>query len=486
MSNIKQQLASGVFYTAVAKYTGVLVSIVITGILSRLLTAEEYGTIIPVVVLINFFTIFGDIGIGPAIIQNKDLSGREINSLFSFTILMGIVLSGLFFCGSWLIARVYESDILVVLCQLLSISLFFSCANVVTNALLYKAKLFKYLAIRSLIAQVVAGLISIVAAYCGAGIYALVIQSILSCVFLFLVSYIKNPLKLCFKDFEWSALKKIRHFSSYQFLFDILNYFSVNLDKLLISRFIGASELGYYDKSYKLMQMPMQNIPFVITPVMHPIFCEMQDNLSKMCTYYTKVVRFLAFVGFPLSILLFFSGEELIYIIFGKQWTASIPAFKILVLSVGFQIILSTSGSIFQSAGVTKFLFLSGVLSTITIVIATMVGLLLFGSIEAISFFLVCAFIINFFQTYIIMYCILFRVGLIIFIKNLLSPLLLTLILGLVLFFVALLTVQFNDIVSLFIKGCVALLIAFIYIQFTGEYDIIQKMRELRCMFLKR
>lgn len=84
------------------------------------------------------------------------------------------------------------------------------------------------------------------------------------------------------------------------------------------------------------------------------------------------------------------------------------------------------------------------------------------------------------------MYCILFRVGLIIFIKNLLSPLLLTLILGLVLFFVALLTVQFNDIVSLFIKGCVALLIAFIYIQFTGEYDIIQKMRELRCMFLKR
>lgn len=299
-------------------------------------------------------------------------------------------------------------------------------------------------------------------------------------------SYIKNPLKLCIKGFEWSALKKIRHFSSYQFLFDILNYFSVNLDKLLISKFIGASELGYYDKSYKLMQMPMQNIPFVITPVMHPIFCEMQDDLGKMCTYYTKVVRFLAFVGFPLSILLFFSGEELIYIIFGKQWTASIPAFKILVLSVGFQIILSTSGSIFQSAGVTKFLFLSGVLSTITIVIGTMVGLLLFGSIEAISFFLVCAFVINFFQTYIIMYSILFRVRLIVFIKNLLSPLLLTLILGAVLFFVALLTVQFDNIIALFIKGCVALIIAFIYIQFTGEYDIIRQMREMRSRFFKR
>lgn len=119
-------------------------------------------------------------------------------------------------------------------------------------------------------------------------------------------------------------------------LFDILNYFSVNLDKLLINKYIGTTQLGYYDKSYKLMQMPMQNIPFIITPVMHPIFSEMQDNLGKMCIYYSKVVRFLAFIGFPLSILLFFSGEELIYIIFGGQWGASVPAFKILALFCRF------------------------------------------------------------------------------------------------------------------------------------------------------
>ena len=486
MSTIKKQLASGVFYNAIAKYTGVLISIVITGILSRLLTPEDYGTVVPITVLITFFTILGDIGIGPAIIQSKELSKEEINSLFSFTVFVGGGLSVLFFSSSWLIAKVYDSSILIVLCQLLSITLLFSCANVVTNALLFKARLFKYLAIRSLVVQTVAGTIAIIAAYWGAGVYALVIQTLISSICFFFISYMKNPLKLCFRKIEWSALGKIRDFSSYQFLFDILNYFSVNLDKLLISKYIGVNQLGYYDKSYKLMQMPMQNIPFIITPVMHPIFSEMQNDLNKMCIYYSKVVRFLAFVGFPLSILLFFSGKELIYIVFGTQWEASVPAFKILVLSVGFQIILSTSGSIFQSAGVTKLLFLSGVLSTIVIVIAVMIGLLFFGTIEAVSFSLLCAFIINFFQAYIIMYCKLFRIGLKIFIKNLLSPLLLTAILAGILFFITLSTMQLDNFSSLFIKGSMACIISVVYIQFTGEYNFILKAKDIMTKFLNK
>ncbi len=487
MSTIKKQLASGVFYNAIAKYTGVLISIVITGILSRLLTPEDYGTVVPITVLITFFTILGDIGIGPAIIQSKELSKEEINSLFSFTVFVGGGLSVFIFfkflvnCKKFMI-QVYSSfyvSYFLLPCSFLVLT---------WSLMLYylRPDYLSILAIRSLVVQTVAGTIAIIAAYWGAGVYALVIQTLISSICFFFISYMKNPLKLCFRKIEWSALGKIRDFSSYQFLFDILNYFSVNLDKLLISKYIGVNQLGYYDKSYKLMQMPMQNIPFIITPVMHPIFSEMQNDLNKMCIYYSKVVRFLAFVGFPLSILLFFSGKELIYIVFGTQWEASVPAFKILVLSVGFQIILSTSGSIFQSAGVTKLLFLSGVLSTIVIVIAVMIGLLFFGTIEAVSFSLLCAFIINFFQAYIIMYCKLFRIGLKIFIKNLLSPLLLTAILAGILFFITLSTTQLDNFSSLFIKGSMACIISVVYIQFTGEYNFILKAKDIMTKFLNK
>lgn len=485
MPGIKQQIASGVFYTAIAKYTGIIISIAITGVLSRLLTPADFGTIVPITILVAFFVILGDIGIGPAIIQNNELTKENTDSIFSFTIITGAVLSAIFFMSSWTIAAIYDSQIFVSLCQLLCVSLFFSCANVVPNALLYKGKKFKFLAIRSLVVQLSAGTVAIVAACLGAGLYALIVQSIISSVLMFAVSYRENPLKLHFLDIDWQPLKKIRSFSSYQFLFNVINYFTVNLDKLIINKYLGAAQLGYYDKSYKLMQMPLQNIPFIITPVMHPIFSQMQNDMATMRIYYCKVVRLLAFIGFPLSILLFFGAHDIITIIFGTQWEASVPVFKLLALSVGFQIILATSGSIFQSSGATHLLFLCGVLSTLTIVIAILTGLFVFATIEAIGALLTCAFVINFFMCYLIMFCGLFKAGFTPFIKQIISPLILSAALTLVLYVVSPLAQTTNVVVSFIIKGTVATCISVAYIQLTKEYDIRSKVKEILARFKK-
>ena len=479
MSDIKKQLASGVFYTAIAKYAGIVISIIITAVLSRLLTPEDFGTLVPVMVLISFFSILGDIGIGPAVIQNHDFTKEDTESIFTFTIITGFILAIVFFLSSWTIASIYESEVFVLLCQLLSVSVFFSCASVVPNALLYKDKKFRFLAIRSFIVQLIAGIIAIMAAYLGAGLYALVIQSIISSVSLFVLSYREYPLRFRFFNINWAPLKRIRSFSSYQFLFNILNYFSVNLDKLIINKYLGASQLGYYDKSYKLMQMPLQNIPYIITPVMHPIFSDMQNDLGRMRINYSKVIKLLAFIGFPLSVLLFFTGEEIIFILFGTQWEASVPVFKLLALSVGFQIILSTSGSIFQSAGTTHFLFLCGLLSTATIVIATLVGVFVFQTLEAIGALLSIAFTTNFFITFTIMFCVLFKAGIMSFIKQIISPLILSLILAAILSAIIPLTENLNMIISLIIKGCLAVGIVGLYLQLTKEYNILQKVQEV-------
>lgn len=488
MSSLKKQLSSGIFYTAIAKYAGVVMSIVITGVLSHLLTPEDFGTVIPVTVIVTFFSILGDVGIGPAVIQYKSLSTRSIDSIFTVTLLLGGFLSILFFSLSWIIAAIYNSDILVPLCQILSLSLFFSCANVVPNALLYRNKQFKYLAFRSLIVQFLSGILAIISAFWGFAFYALVIQSIMSSACMFFISYRKQPLRFILFSIDWSPLKEIFSFLSYQFLFNIFNYFSVNLDKLLINKYLGADFLGYYDKSYKLMQMPLQNIPFVITPVMHPIFSDMQNDLNKMCFYYSKIVRFMAFIGFPLSIFLFFSGSDLIYIIFGDQWGDSVPVFKILALSIGFQFILYTSGSIFQSSGYTKYLFLSGVLSTITIVLAIFIGLFYFKSIESIGLFLLLAFVINFFQTYVIMYCFLFNTTLLLFLRLLVSPLFLSMILACVLF-VTESMLHVSIFPSLLIKSFISLIVYCLYIQLTGTYNLSQLVRKylikIRTLFLK-
>ena len=88
------------------------------------------------------------------------------------------------------------------------------------------------------------------------------------------------------------------------------------------------------------MMLPLQNITQVITPVMHPIFSDFQNDKGKLLSSYERIVRFLAFIGLPLSVLLFFTAEEVTLIIFGDQWMPSVPVFRILSLSVGIQIIL--------------------------------------------------------------------------------------------------------------------------------------------------
>ena len=82
MTSIKKDLLSGVFYTAIAKYTGILISLVIAGILARLITPEEFGIVAVVTVIITFFGIFSDFGIGPAIIQNKELRQDDLTHIF--------------------------------------------------------------------------------------------------------------------------------------------------------------------------------------------------------------------------------------------------------------------------------------------------------------------------------------------------------------------------------------------------------------------
>ena len=77
-SNLKQQLFSGVFYTALAKYSGIIISLVVAGVLARLLSPDDFGIVAIATVIIAFFGIFTDMGISPAIIQDKTLTKHEL------------------------------------------------------------------------------------------------------------------------------------------------------------------------------------------------------------------------------------------------------------------------------------------------------------------------------------------------------------------------------------------------------------------------
>ena len=313
--SIKQEMISGIFWTAVQKYSGLIVQIIVTAILARLLTPEDFGVVAVATVLIAFFTLFTDMGIGPAIIQKQDLTQEDLNSIFSFTIWGGILLAVLFFLAAYPISAFYKEDSLALICQLLSVNLLFAAWNIVLNALINKNKRFKFIAERTLLLQVICGIISVFAAYHGLGLYALLISPILTSIGVFILNYRQYPLQ-----FSWQirtdALKKIFSYSSFQFLFNFINYFSRNLDKLIIGRFFSMNELGYYEKSYRLMMLPLQYVTNVITPVMHPILTSLQNDYKSLAEKYNKIIKLIATISFPLGVFLYFAAVLFLFLIF--------------------------------------------------------------------------------------------------------------------------------------------------------------------------
>lgn len=419
-------------------------------------------------------------GVSPAIVQHKSLTKDELSNIFSFTVWTGIGISILFFAASWMIADYYESEILRTLCQLLSVNLFFASATIVPGALFYRNKEFKFIAIRSFVIQISAGAAAVTAALCGAGLYALIINPIVSSILIFVISYQRYPQRLHF-TLGLTVLRKIFSYSAYQFLFNVINYFSRNLDKLLIGKYMSMSDLGYYEKSYRLMMLPLQNITQVITPVMHPIFSDFQNDKAKLATSYERILRFLAFIGLPLSVLLFFTAEEVTLIIFGDQWLPSVPVFRLLSLSVGIQIILSSSGSIFQAAGDTRSLFVCGMFSSTLNVAGILLGIFYFGTLTAVASCIVVTFTINFIQCYWQMYRVTFQRSVWPFIHQLISPLVISVLMALVLTPMQYALDGMNIFVTIIAKGIVSFIIFGTYIQATHEYDIIGKVRSILC-----
>ena len=258
---VGRQLASGVFYTSIAKYAGIVVTLVVSGVLARLFTPEEFGVVNIATVVIAFFAIFSDLGIGPAVIQHKNLDKRDLGGIFSLTLWSGAFMALLFFAASGLIASFYDDSAeLRNILRILSANLFFAAANIVPNGLILKEKRFRFAAVRSLSVQVVGGAAAIVAAYAGAGIYALTINPVFSSLMLFVINYRQNPLSVHLKPGK-AAIGKVFSFSAYQFSFQLLNYFSRNLDKLLMGRYMSLSQLGYYDKCCRCKISPTSYRP---------------------------------------------------------------------------------------------------------------------------------------------------------------------------------------------------------------------------------
>lgn len=394
-------LKKAAFITAISKYINIFLGILFSAVLSRILSPNDYGIVAIVTVFTTFFIVLSNCGLGIAVIQRKEFTQADINTLFSFSVYQGLALAGVFMLLAWPISIFFNDKVYIPICLILSISIFFNTVNAVPDGLLRKDKRFFLIALRLVIVTVFTYGITIVAALAGCKYYSLVIQSVASSVLIFLWNLKNVKVEFHFK-LDKNTLKNISDYSGYNFLFNFVNYFTRNLDKMFIGKALGNEQLAQYNKAYHFMLYPVQNLTNVITPVLHPILSDFQNDTKAIFEKYMKIVKVLSLLGVFVTAICFTCSREIILILYGGQWNSAANCFHVLSLAIWTQMIYGTSGSIFVALGDTKKMFISSCISIIITVIALLIGTK-FKSIETISFFIMIALNIIFIQTYFIL-----------------------------------------------------------------------------------
>lgn len=406
MSSINQQLKKAIGLSLLGRYSAYVVQLALLMLYARWFTPEEFGVLAAIQVFVIFFMMLAEIGLGPALINQRQLSEKDRDGLFSLTWLIGIGIAIVFYIVTYGLNHFYDRNDYHLLGFPICISILFNAANTLPMAFLQREKRFITLARSDVLAELPALIIVWWILESGLPLYALAVRPLVVAIVKFVLNYIacaKTEFSRPMFGGHLAAIKPLLGFSGYQFAFNFINYFSRNLDNILVGRALGMGALGIYDKAYALMKYPLQLLTFAITPAIQPVLAQHAHDLELVEKTHTNFVRKISMLGVLAGVLMGASSNEIVVILLGEQWKSVGPVLQILSIIVPVQVIMSTSGAFYQVLNRTELLFKCGLFSAVTNVSAILVGLSL-GSLQALAWCLIVSFHFNFIQCYWVMY----------------------------------------------------------------------------------
>ena len=345
-----------------------------TVILARLLTPADFGLISMVAVVVGLGQLMREAGLPTATIQQETISAAQVSTLFWANALTSGVLSVLLIAFAPLIAAFYHEPELAGVTVGLAAA--FGIGGLASQhlALLQRNLRFKSVAATQILSQVTYLVTGTAMALAGYRYWALVGGSIVQSVALVTVAF-----SLC----RWmpgrprrgiGAGRMIR-FGGHILGFDLVNYFSRNLDNILIGRFLGANLLGLYAKAYSLFMIPITQIRAPVLQVAMPVLSTLGREPVRFRRYYRHMLGMLAYMTVPVTLYCIFEAPFLIGVLLGPQWLEAVPVFRILAVSALIQPVASTRGLVMLSRGLSKRYFRFGVVNAALTSASFVIGL---------------------------------------------------------------------------------------------------------------
>lgn len=372
--NLKQKTVSGVIWKFLEKFSVQGFMFIQSIIMARLLDPSDYGLIAMVAILNGISAIFIDSGFSNALIRKKDRTALDYSTVCVVNVVMALIMSLFLFLSAPFIASFYNQPILRNIVYLYAIQNILGILVAVQGAKMTSELQFKRLSVITVVATICSGLFSIVLAYCGWGVYAIVIPGYLAILIRFgLYRYYQH----WFPGFKFSkkSFNELFGYGSKILATNLINCIFNNIYPIVIGKKFSAADLGYYTRGQGYASLPSSTVTDVVYSVAFPVLSEIQDDKERLASSYRKMLRVSAFLVFPMMIVLAVLARPAVIVLISSKWEPCVIYLQILCFASMWSPVHSLNLALLQVKGRSDLFLRLEILKKIMIVLVLIVAI---------------------------------------------------------------------------------------------------------------
>lgn len=350
MESLKEKTAKGLFWGGMNNAFQQLLGFLIGIITARILSPADYG----MVAMISIFSLVANAlqesGFRNAIVNLKEATDNDYNSVFWFNILMGCTLYvTLFFCAP-LIAEYYHNEKLIPLCRYAFLGFVFSSFGIAQAAYLFRNLQVKQQAKSGMAAVVVSNLVGVTLAWLGFSYWAIATQNIVFVAVNTALLWYYSAWRPSFR-IDFGPVKRMFRFSCKLLATNILKYVNDNVLNILLGRYFSPRSVGNYNQAYQWSTKGFFIIQGMLLQVAQPVFSDANDERERQLRILRKMMRFSAFLSFPLMFGISLVSHEFIIVTITEKWESSAVLLQLLCISGAFVPLCTLMSNLIISRG---------------------------------------------------------------------------------------------------------------------------------------
>ncbi|MDZ4056841.1 MAG: lipopolysaccharide biosynthesis protein [Polynucleobacter sp.] len=363
----------GAYFTGLSLAARQIISFGTVVLLARILTPADFGLAAIIFVLIGFAQVVGDVGFSAGLVRTQTDSTIAINTVFWLSLSTGGFLAGCVFFAAPFGATFYRNEAVEEMLQVSSLGLILNFCLPVPLAILQKRLAYKEISLSQALGSLAGALFAIVGVFFGLGIWGLILQPIVGN-FISLVLMLKQSHWMPRFEFSLTSVKPILSDGINLLGASLTQYGRGNVDSALIGRALTTSDLGIYSMARTLLYAPNYVITSVVSRVIFPLLSKVQHNKGDVESVILLSIKKIAILAFPLYVGLWLLAPEIVLFVFGPQWIQMVDILKLMIAAALVQSIGNICPPVLIALGASRlnfYLSLGGLIGYVGVLIVT-------------------------------------------------------------------------------------------------------------------